>query len=432
VEVIVTHTSINMGIVERSLSDKILLLPFSSGKSYLILFIIWPFLAFIVALVNYAQKEARMVVFFFLVYFGLTFVADNEAMDSFGYLETFIFYSTLPFKEFFKVLSGYYSTGASMDFIEPTITFLLSRFTRNYHIFFAVFASLFAFFYLRSFNLLYDEYKKSPNWNAWIFMAFSLVVIPITSLSGLRMWIAAWMFFLGAYQVLLTRKPKYLLVALSACLMHWSFINLNLLLIVWYLAGNRNAIYTPLAIASFFLPQFLQPVLVWVAAFTGGGIAARVEGYTGESHSETYQEWLDSTAWFLQLNHDMIWYFFIAAIILIRVFKRDTVKGKLEENWYSFMLLMFTMVNFGRSIPDFGRRMQTVFILFASVYVFLYFRNLSEQRIRFITVAAAFPLLLYTFIEFRVAADSMSAWYLAPGLGLPLLDPGLSLAEVLF
>ena len=199
-------------------------------------------------------------------------------------------------------------------------------------IFFAVFASMFAFFYLRSFNLLYDRYTKNPNWNAWLFMVFSIVVIPITSLSGLRMWIAAWIFFLGAYQVLLTRNPKFLLLALSACLMHWSFLNLNLLLIVWFLAGNRNAIYTPLAISSFFLPHLMQPMLELIAGFTGGGIAARLEGYTGESHSETYQDWFESTAWFIQLNHDMIWYFFIAAIVLIRIFKKDVMKGKLEEN----------------------------------------------------------------------------------------------------
>lgn len=418
--------------MDKSLSYKNFAPSISSGKSYLILFIIWPFLAFIMALINYSKKEARPVVYFFLVYFGLTFVADNEAMDSFRYLETFRFYSTLPFSDFFRVLGGYYSHGASLDFMEPSIAFLLSRFTTIHHVYFGVFAAIFAFFYLRSFNLLYDQFKKSPNWNAWVFMVFSMVVVPITSLNGLRMWIAAWMFFFGAYQVLLTHKPKYLLVALSACLMHWSFINLNVLLIVWYLAGNRTFLYTSLAIISFFISRFLQPLLVLVAGFAGGGIAARVQGYTGESHSMTYSDWLAGNSWFLQLNQDLIWYFFIAAIILIRINRRNIVRDKFEENWYSFLLLLFTLVNFGRSIPDFGRRMQTIFILFSTVYVFLYFRNLPDQRLKFITIAGTIPLLLYALIEFREAADSMSALLLTPGLGVPLLNPGLSLAELIF
>ena len=418
--------------MDKSLSYKYFTPTFSSGKSYLILFIIWPFLAFLLALFNYTQKEARMVVYLFLVYFGLTFVADNELMDAYGYAETFVFYSTLPFKEFFNVLTGQYSRGANLDFIEPAITFLVSRVTNNYHIFFAVFASIFAFFFLRSFNFLYYDYRKSPNLNTWIFMVFAIAVIPITELSGLRMWIAAWIFFYGAYQLLSTRNFKFLLIALSASLMHWSFINLSLLLIIWYVVGNRTFIYSLLAIASFFLPFFLQPVLQFVAGYSGAGIASRVEGYTSESHSETYQEWFESTSWFIQLNHDMIWYFFIAAIIIIQIFNRGIMKGNLEKNWYNFLLLIFTLANFGRSIPDFGMRMQTVFLLFATVYVFLYYKNLSKEKLDFITVIGAFPLLLFVLIRFREAGDSMSAWLLTPGFGLPLLDPGLALTEVLF
>jgi hypothetical protein len=108
------------------------------------------------------------------------------------------------------------------------------------------------------------------------------------------------------------------------------------------------------------------------------------------------------------------------------------MSGKLEKNWYSFLLLIFTMANFGRSIPDFGMRMQTLFLLFASVYVFFFYRNLADQKLRYLTIIGAFPLLLFTLIRFREAADSMSAWLLTPGFGLPLLGPGLTLTEVLF
>jgi len=108
------------------------------------------------------------------------------------------------------------------------------------------------------------------------------------------------------------------------------------------------------------------------------------------------------------------------------------MKSKLQENWYNFLLLLFTLVNLGRRIPDFGMRMQSIFILFASVYVFFYFNNLAERRLKLLTVIGLFPLLLYTVVQLRIGADSMNAWLFAPGFGLPLLDPGQSLAEVLF
>ena len=258
--------------MDKSLSYKGLSLHTSSGTSYLILFIIWPFLAFLIALADYSRKEARAVIFFFLVYFGLTFVSDNELMDSFRYVETWRFYASLPLSDIFRAVGGYYSYSSSVDFVEPLVAFLISRITGSHHVFFAVFAGIFAFFYLRSYNLLFDQYKGSPNWNSWVFMIFTLVVIPITSLSVLRMWIAAWIFFFWTFQVLQTHKFKYVLLALSACLVHWSFISIGLLLIGYYFAGNRRLIYTPLAIGSFFISQFLDPILEFVALSFGGGI----------------------------------------------------------------------------------------------------------------------------------------------------------------
>jgi len=407
-------------------------IPATSGTSYLILFIIWPFLAFLMALADYSRKESRMVVYFFLVYFGMTFVSDSVIMDSYRYVEALRFYASLPFRDMFKVVSGYYFYSAAVDFAESFISFMISRVTQSHHVYFAVFAAIFAVFYLRSFNLLYDRYREKPNLNAWIFMAFTLVIIPITNLSVLRMWIAAWIFFYGTYKTLETHEFKYVLFALSACLMHWSFMILNLVLIAYYFAGNRPRIYAPVAIASFFVPRIIEPVIYFIVQTFGGGLGARVEGYTSESHALEYQDWLASNSWFLVLSDNLIWYFFIFAVVVIRVFDRDKVKGKLEENWYNFLLLIFTLVNLGRSLPNFGMRMQNLVILFASVYVFFYFKNLSDKKLKFLTYVGLFPLLLYTMIQFREGADSISAWLFTPGFGLPLLDPGLSLAELIF
>ena len=119
-------------------------------------------------------------------------------------------------------------------------------------------------------------------------------------------------------------------------------------------------------------------------------------------------------------------------VVIIRFLKRDQVSGKKEENWYSFMLILVAFVNFGRAIPEFGSRMQTVFLLFAAAYVFFYYMNLDWKKIRPLTVIGFFPMLLYSFIEFRMGAESINPWIYAPGLGLPFIDPSLTLSELLF
>ena len=138
---------------------------------YLILFIFWPFLAFIIALFNYSRKEARMVVFFFLVYYGLTFVYDNIYVDASRYVEDLARTAALPFSDFGKVVAGLYSD-TTVDIVEPFVSFVISRFTTSGNIFYAVWAAIFAFFFLKSINSLYDRYQLNPGLNALIFLAF--------------------------------------------------------------------------------------------------------------------------------------------------------------------------------------------------------------------------------------------------------------------
>ena len=121
------------------------------------LFIIWPFLAFLTALFNYRQKEARNVVFLFLVYYGLTFANNNEFVDAYRYALHLESNAKLPFSEFFKIVGGLYSD-TSIDIVEPLISFIISRFTSYHGLYFAVCAAIFGFFYPG--NLTHCSYRR--------------------------------------------------------------------------------------------------------------------------------------------------------------------------------------------------------------------------------------------------------------------------------
>jgi len=41
-------------------------------------------------------------------------------------------------------------------------------------------------------------------------------------------------------------------------------------------------------------------------------------------------------------------------------------------------------------------------------------------------------MLLYAAVAFRTGATNMNAWIFTPGLGVPLLMPALSVAQLLF
>ncbi len=403
----------------------------SDIRNYLLLFIIWPFLSFMLALVNFSKKEARNVVYIFIIYFGLTFVNNNTAVDSYRYALSLKATAMLPFSDFFKIIGGLYSD-TSVDIVEPLISFLVSRISSDHGIYFAVWAAFFGFFYLKSIGILYDRCKMNHGWNTIIFMIFFAMIIPVTMISGVRMWTAAWIFFYGAYRAVTEKEFKFLFIALSSSLVHWSFITANLILFIYFFAGNRNIIYIPVALASFIVPRLASPFFATLALKAGGELQHRYSSYSSEAYINVLQESAAQSSWFIRIANDLVFYYLLIAVVVIQFKHITIITNKKEENLFSFLILFLAFVNFGMPIPSFGERFMLVFFLFATAYLLLYFARLPGNNLYLITILGIFPMLLYSLINFRIGSEHISAWIFSPCLGIPLLSPVLSVSELLF
>jgi len=246
------------------------------------------------------------------------------------------------------------------------------------------------------------------------------------------MWTAAWIFFFGAYHVVLYHDSKYLLVAMLSVLVHWSFISANAILLLYFFVGNRNMIYIPLAALSFVLPHLITPVLQSISGSLGGGIQSRFENYSNEDFIRSVQESREQVAWFMQIAKDVLFYYLILASLTVQMKYRSLMKEKSERNLFSFILLFLAFVNFGMSIPSFGGRFQILFFLFATLYIFLCFVKLPGNKISLLVLIGLFPMVLFAAINLRMGSESINAWILTPGIGMPLVVPVLSIAELIF
>lgn len=403
-----------------------------SGKYYFALFILWPFLSFLLALINYHQKESRKVVYFFLIYYGLNFVIANIWVDANRYALALERNALLPFSDFFEIVGGIYASDTSVDFLEPFISFFVSRFTNNSMYLFASFAAIFGFFYLKSINLLYINYKKNPGLDSQIHLIFFIFILPITAINGFRMWTAAWIFFYGAYRIIVLQEKRFIFVSLASCLVHWSFLSANLILIIYLIAGNRNRIYFVLVIVSFILPNLLTSIFQGFALRLGGAFESRFDMYTDELYVRRVQESLNETDWFLVIGQDLVLYYLLLAMIILHFRARNYEIDKQEKNLYGFSLLFLSFVNFGKVIPSFGIRFQVVFFLFSTTYICLTFLKTEQKKFSLITLLGIFPMLLYAAIVFRQGADSINAWIFAPGFGLPFFLQDISFADLFF
>jgi hypothetical protein len=176
----------------------------------------------------------------------------------------------------------------------------------------------------------------------------------------------------------------------------------------------------------------MTPYFQVIAFRMGGAIQNRYEMYAGTDYGTTIQETAAEAAWFLKIGYDLVMYYLLLALIIVRYKSKSLFKEKAEENLFSFLLLFLAFVNFGMGIPSFGGRFLIVFFMFATLYVFLYSVRLSEEKISILSLIGLFPMVLYTAIVFRQGSDSLNAWIFAPGFGLPLLVPGLSVSSLLF
>jgi hypothetical protein len=408
-------------------------LPSLDTKNYLILFLLWPFLACITAILNFGQKEARSIVYAFLVYYGLTFVVGNEGIDASRIAMTLKMNAMLPFSDIFRIIGGVYATDTTVDIVEPLISFVVSRITEDHRLLFGTFAALFGYFYVRSLNLLFEEAKNNFGWNSLIFIIFLASVLPVTSINGFRMWTAAWIFFYGAYHVILFKDARFLILTFSACLVHFSFLTANLVLLIYFFAGNRNLIYIPLVLLSFIVPNLIEPLIQSsFGAFGSAALQARVQMYTDTAYVQLRQESVMQDAWFLRIGSDMVLYYLLLAIVVVRYRMKNSVQNQPSENLFSFLLLFLAFVNFGMPIPSFGGRFMILFFMFATLYVFRFFVGNDSPRIDILTLVGLFPMLLFTAITFRQGSETMNAWLFAPGFGIPWLVPELTVFEVLF
>ncbi|MBU1568736.1 MAG: EpsG family protein [Proteobacteria bacterium] len=379
-----------------------------------LLFLIWPFAAFLVALRHYHLKVSRNIIYLFLVLYGFTFVFASEGLDSYRYAGKLKQAAALPFTAFWDIVGGIYADDTSVDIVEPFIRFLVSRITDHPSLLFAVFALVFGYFYLHIINLLYDRFRKSHNPNALVHFLFFITIIPIFGINGFRFWTAAWVFFYGAYHVVLFKDKRFLWVSLAACLVHFSFLSANTVLLVYFFIGNRNIVYYSLVVLSFIIPDLVSPYLSQIADVLGGGLESRIMSYTNQSYKIAVSNALDETRWFMQWSGKLVLYYLFFGILFLKLKFTRIVQNDELQNLFSFMLFFLSFVNFARPVPSFGGRFQSVFFLFAVLFIFIVFTKMQGRKWHVITIVGLFPMALSAAIAFRMGAETLNYFLFAP------------------
>jgi hypothetical protein len=398
-------------------------------------FFMWPFVAFIIAIVNFRHQEYRKFILFFFIYYGLSFTINNPQVDANRYLEQLVVWSSKNFQDYTTTVSQLYSSGNEDRVTDPfvvSIDFLISRFTVSQGILFGVFAFLFGYVYLNSVSNLYDYKRADNSYIVLFYIFFFSILVSIFNINGFRFWMACWVYLNGAYHFVVNKGQKdssikYFLLALASILIHFSFILPVLLLLLYSMLGNRNYIYYLLLVISFFIPiNFNEFSSFDIDA--PDSIKQKSVRYLSEGYESVYQKNKEGMKWFIRYPFN--YYFSGVSLIVINI--KHGLKG-LEQgtsNLFSFGLLFFAFSNFVKDESQLIR-FTGVFNLIALAFIVRAYKDLQLKKIGGLEILAVFAFSLHFLLALRLGSESINALLFSPGLSA-LFQKEVSLYDLIF
>lgn len=387
------------------------------GLTFL-MFFLWPIFGLILAVKNFNRLNTKPVIYFFCALFGFTMVVDEE-LDSSRYLMRFQDEYRKPFIEtqLYKSLTGLYET--SIDFFEPLVTYLVSRFTDSGHILFAIYALIFAFFWLKTIDLVNKKYDLTANDLTIAYTVLFIAVIPIFYVTGFRMWTAAWVFLYGALQVLLFERRLFILVAFSSIFIHFSFFVACLVLLAWMIFGNHKWVYLGLALATLTLKELDLAQVKEFAGFINAAAERRASSYGSEGYVKQIREMQTGQAWFIVLSEFLTKYLLLLNLIILLIKSEKYEMPKADRNMLSFCLLFFAYANLASFLPS-GERFLEIFKVLAAVTTIILVSKYFLQRLESLYGLASVAMVtLVVLITLRISAPTINTVIFTPGMMVP-------------
>ncbi|MDW7761973.1 MAG: EpsG family protein [Acidobacteriota bacterium] len=398
-----------------------------SQKS-LLLFVFWPFLALITALRDFRTKESKIVIYFFLILFGATYYLGNPDFDSFHLYEKFDMTSRQSFSEW-RVENIDNIIDTAPDIVQPILLFVLSRIDSSPAFLFGTFAAIFGGVFLISINILASKYSLESNINAKIYFTFFLFINPIFNINGFRFWTAAWIFFIGAYFVVVNRDKKHLILALSSILFHASFVVPNIILVAYVTFGNKDKIYNILFSLSLAIPEIFRSQLSVVEKYMLPRMVEKYFTYTNPLFIERTYELQENLKWFMKVQRYGLYYFAIFMLFYLKYIHKKNQKISINNNLFSFSILFISIINFMSWVPVMGR-FRTLFYLFAFTFMISVLSEYKSKKIHPTTSLGLVPMSFAVIIALRVGSEMTNIWLFFP-LAVSFIAAPTSLYEVL-
>lgn len=349
-----------------------------SSRAYLIiLYLIWPFSAFITGIRYFDYSIGRKLLIALYAFLGFTAISFGD-LDR--YESQFYLLSNQSLSNVFESLVNL-QTG---KFYNGFISVVSGIFFDSHHYYFLILYLIYGYFLIKSIHLLKDISLKQLNWFGLMFFFGVLMYFMIRTIFNLAFYTGAVFILFNLISYYKYRSKKYLILLIFAPLFHIGLSIYLLIPLFIILFRNKLKYYIVFVVFSFVLGQsnFVGVIENLASSNSGTVIESKYKAYASEKGQMGLEKRYAKNAVNQNIKlksqlllQDSIWYFFVPLGVIILFFKRKEILIKYDLMMlYNIVLLCWGISNLMLNISQ-GVRFLNIFCflaigLFFKVYVF--------------------------------------------------------------
>lgn len=382
-----------------------------AGK--LLLFIIAPFLSFLYSLKSLKSRSTYLIFILFNLLFGLNFTVTNDRsaehnLDGSLYRGVFENYCLGVYSSLSAKWDAYlgFDEETSKDIYVDIISFIVSRFTSNYHILFLVYAIVFTFFMAHSLKyLLKSKNFKNGSWVCF-FLFILFIYNDIFNINGVRFWTAAWVAVYALFRIYVDKKKVYFALICITPLIHASYILFVLVSAIAVFFNEVAPRLKYLLLVSIFLSPLMVVALQSIDVSSMPAFFGRyMELYASEEALDAYGEKNASTLYYIiKTLFSVVSLLYINFLVLKIVrFSKTDLSAKPFSN---FLVIFAVFCNLTMIIPSVGGR---YIVLCYPIIAYLWLNVIGiSQLSNWIKVLPLFFLLTFRskLLQYTLVLDS--------------------------
>lgn len=352
-------------------------------KSFLAMWLVNPLISALYLFKNFKQNTSIYPYLLLSIFFGISFVVSTTGGDSQAYaleLEEYRI-KNVTITELFN---GFYSAGGTtIDIYQPLVTWLVSQFTGNVKVLFAVYSLVFGYFLFKALIIVRSHLDIKLKGLALLVFLLLALINPIWNINGVRMWTAVAAFFYGMVSLHIDKsKTSWVYLALPM-LIHFSmFMPFAIYLAYRFIPYKNMSVLMALYVVTFFLGELNLDIFKKYFLLLPGFMQSR-EGYLSDEYVDVINQLADAKSFFyktatLALKWSM---FGVASLIYFYTIYKNKIKDKHMNEFFHMALIFMSFSNIVKVVPSGGRFVILSNLILLTAFLFFLNKNIRMHPV---------------------------------------------------